>query len=533
MQVAVRVALVGACVLLLVHCGGGGGGSSSPSLSQPTAAGPQSTGALPQPSGTAPSAPVAVAPTTPNCSGPAPDPGCPPVVVDPGPTFPQANVGQWAQLPNLPISPVHVVYLPNGRMMLVGREHNQILWDPLTQAVSTLPNPGYDLFCAGHGYLGDGRVLLAGGHLADFVGLSEASVYDPRTNGWTRAPDMNAGRWYPTVTTLPNGDALVLSGTVDGEFDMNPLPQVYQAASNTWRDLSSAQLRQPMYPMMFVLPNGRVVDVGPDTTTRTLDTSGTGSWSFVANRNHGFRDYGTAAMYAPGKILVVGGGDPPVATAEVIDMNAANPGWRTVGSMSVARRHLTSTLLPDGTVLVTGGTSGPGHNNANTPVLSAELWNPANETWTTLSSGSVARLYHSAAVLLPDGRVVVLGGERNAGDVFREVEIFSPPYLFKGARPALGGVPAQVAYGQQFTVQSAQAAGIAKVTLIRLSAVTHAFNMDQRINELPFTRGPVALEITAPANANLAPPGFYMLFLVDGKGVPSVGSIVQLGATAG
>ncbi|KQT14187.1 hypothetical protein ASG30_00960 [Ramlibacter sp. Leaf400] len=451
-----------------------------------------------------------------------------------GDVFPQAGAatGQWTRAQNLPISPVHNVYLPNGRVMLVGRVHNQALWDPVAQSFAALPSPGYDLFCAGHGLLPDGRVLFAGGHIADFVGLARASVYDPRSNSWTPAPDMNAGRWYPTVTTLPNGDALVVSGSMDTSMSMNTLPQVYQPATNSWRNLTSAQLSQPMYPMMFVAPDGRVVDVGPSTTTRTLDTRGTGSWSFVANRNHGFRDYGTAAMYAPGKILLVGGGDPPLASAEVIDLNEADPGWRTVPPMSAARRHHTSTLLPDGTVLVTGGTSGPGHNNPDAPVLSAELWDPATETWTTLASGSVPRLYHSAAMLLADGRVAVMGGERSASDVFPDAEFFSPPYLFKGPRPALGGVPAQVAYGQQVTVQSAQAATIAKVTLIRLSAVTHAFNMDQRINVLPFGAGAGTLAITLPSSANLAPPGFYMLFLVDANGVPSVGSVVQLGATA-
>ena len=131
----------------------------------------------------------------------------------------------------------------------------------------------------------------------------------------------------------------------------------------------------------------------------------------VATRNFGWRDYGTAAMYADGKILVAGGADPPTATAEVIDLNAATPSWRSVASMSIPRRHLNSTLLPDGTVLVTGGTSGPGHNNASTPVFAAELWNPATETWTTLASASVPRLYHSSAMLLPDGRVMTNGGD--------------------------------------------------------------------------------------------------------------------------
>ena len=508
MRLALTVAAVVASTLLLVRCGGGGGGSPAPTITS-----------------------SAVAPG-PASAPPASPPGSPPPVGT-GVVVPQAGAatGQWTRAENLPISPVHNVLLPSGRVMMVGRFFNQTLWDPVTQAATDLPNPGYDLFCAGHGFLPDGRVLMAGGHFADFVGLARAAVYDPRTNSWTLAPDMNAGRWYPTVTTLPNGEALVVSGSMDTSMSMNTLPQVYQPATNSWRNLTGAQLDQPMYPMMFVVPDGRVVDVGPGTTTRLLDTRGTGSWSFVANRNHGFRDYGTAAMYEPGKILVVGGGDPPVASAEVIDLNAPNPGWRTVAPMSVARRHHTGTLLPDGTVLVTGGTAGAGHNNPDAPTLSAELWDPATEAWTTLASGSVPRLYHSAALLLPDARVLVVGGERSAANVEPAVEIFSPPYLFKGARPALSGAPAQLAYGQRFRVQSPQAAGIGKVTLLRLSAVTHAFNMDQRINFLPFTRGAGVLDITAPPNANLAPPGFYMLFLVDANGVPSVGSIVHLGAS--
>jgi hypothetical protein len=188
-------------------------------------------------------------------------------------------------------------------------------------------------------------------------------------------------------------------------------------------------------------------------------------------------------MYAAGKILVVGGGDPPTATAEVIDLTAAQPAWRSVASMSVARRHLNTTLLPDGTVLVTGGSYGSGFDNRTTPVYTAELWDPATEKWTMLSSASVGRFYHSSTVLLPDGRVLSTGGEN-----VTDVEVFSPPYLFKGGtRPTMSGVPAAVGYGQKFTIQSPDAMSIAKVTLIRLPSVTHAFNQNQRLNVLQFT----------------------------------------------
>ena len=449
-------------------------------------------------------------------------------LLGPQPSLAQASaVGQWTRSQALPFAPVHNVYLPNNKVMLWAPGSSHALWDPVTGQVSTLPGAGFDLFCTGHTLLPDGRVLVAGGHIANDVGLPRAALYNPATNSWSPAPDMNAGRWYPTVTTLPNGDALVVGGGVDLTVGVNTLPQVYQAATNSWRSLTGAQLSQEYYPMMFVAPNGRVVEVGPDQRTRSLDTTGTGSWTQLASRTHGHRDYGTAAMYAEGKVLLVGGGDAPTATAEVIDLGSPNPAWRTVAPMSVARRQVNSTLLPDGTVLATGGSSAAGFNNASGSVYSAELWNPVTETWTTMASATVPRLYHSGAFLLADGRVVVTGGDNEPVP-----EIFSPPYLFKGARPTMSAVPPQIAYGQRFTVQTPEAAGIRKVTLIRLSSVTHSFNMEQRLNVLPFTAGSGTLEITPPANGNLAPPGYYMLFAVDANGVPSVGSIVQIGTTA-
>lgn len=438
-----------------------------------------------------------------------------------------ASMGQWSRVNDLPINPIHNVVLPNGKIMMWARNYQQGLWDPATQAFTVLPNPGYDLFCAGHAYLADGRVLVPGGHIADFIGLAKASIYNPATNSWSPVPDMNAGRWYPTVTPLANGDALVVSGQIDWTAGVNPLPQVYEAATNTWRSLWNAQYNQGLYPMMYLLANGKVVDVGPSHVTKWLDTSGTGAWTYIGFRNFPWRDYGSSAMYADGKILVFGGADPPTAMAEVIDMNVPSPAWRTVASMSVARRHHNTTILPDGTLLVTGGTSAPGYNNPAGAVFHAELWNPATETWTTLASASLPRLYHSSAMLLPDGRVLTNGGDDMPG-----VEIFSPPYLFKGARPTVSGVPAAVGYGQRFTIQSPQAGDIGKVTMIRLGAVTHGFDQNQRINTLQFTRGSGTLDITTPANGNLAPPGHYMLFVVNSAGVPSVASLVHVSASA-
>jgi len=438
------------------------------------------------------------------------------------------QLGQWTTLKTLPFFPVHSHLLPTGNVMIwpgdAGISGNDPrLWNPADQTVTTLAKPGYDLFCSGHAFLAGGRLFVAGGHIQNGVGLPKASLYDPSSNTWAAAPDMNAGRWYPTVTTLANGDALVVSGFVDNTIGVNTLPQVYETATGAWRSLTSAQLSVDTYPMMFLAPNGLVFHGAPSQITRYLDTSGTGTWSFVANSNFGYRDYGSAVMYADGKILLVGGGDPPTNTAEVIDLNQPSPSWRSVEPMRIARRQLNTTLLPDGTVLVTGGTSGPGFNDATNPVYPAELWDPATESWRTLASATVPRLYHSGAVLLPDGRVLSSGGND-----YPTPEAFSPPYLFKGARPTMSAVPSTIGYGQHFSVQTPNAASITKVTLIRIGSVTHAFNQNQRLSVLSFTPGSGLLDIVAPATADVAPPGHYLLFSVNGNGAPSVGNVVRL-----
>jgi len=237
-------------------------------------------------------------------------------------------------------------------------------------------------------------------------------------------------------------------------------------------------------------------------------------------------------VYDDGKILIAGGGDPPTATAEIIDLNALTPTWQWTGAMQYARRQMNATLLPDGKVLVTGGTSSPGFNDATNSVLEAEIWDPATGQWTAMASMQVPRLYHSTAVLLPDGRVLSAGGGRpsasSGGTDNWNAEIYSPPYLFKGPRPTISSIPATLAYGQRFMIQTPDAADIADVTLIRLSSVTHSFNMNQRFTRLTFSRASGALNLTAPSNRNVVPPGHYLFFILNGNGVPSVATIIQI-----
>jgi galactose oxidase-like protein/glyoxal oxidase-like protein/Kelch motif protein len=436
-----------------------------------------------------------------------------------------------------PVVAIHTHLLPDGRVMTWGHSGDPTVWDPATNSFQSAPNP-IDIFCGGHSLLADGRLLVTGGNISNDHGLPNANLFDFRTGEWTQGPQMARGRWYPTNTALPNGEMLVTSGE-DENGNLNPIPEVWQL-DGTWRELTTASRIQQYYPWMFVAPDGRVFYAGAEALSTWLDTSGTGKWRTGPRHVAGTinRGYGTAAMYDVGKILVAGGSqDPPVASAEVIDLNQPSPTWRTTNPMAHARHHAVATVLPDGTVLVTGGTSAPGLNDASGAVMEPEVWDPATGQWTAWAPMTVKRLYHSTALLLPDARVFVAGGGQPSatGEPDRfDAQIFSPPYLFNAdgtlaERPQIDDAPTDVSYGEQFVVSTATAGAVAQVTLVKLGSMTHAFNQSQQLAKLPFADGPNGLRVTAPANANLAPPGFYMLFLVGANGVPSVARIVHVG----
>jgi len=449
-----------------------------------------------------------------------------------------ASTGQWSAPFDLGIVAVNSVLLHTGKVLMFSGSFASTfverVWDPVTGAITLVPNPFSNLFCSGQAQLPDGRVMVVGGFDSASLGAPNASIFDPVSETWSAAPNMAFRRWYPTATGLPDGRLLVTSGGQTCLTCLADLPEIYDPATGRFSTLTTARLAVPYYPFMFVLPDGSVLDAGsneqPVATSRLSLT--TGSWSSV---DPIVKDGHSAAMYLAGKILKSGtaadSGTTGVAaaTAFVLDMTQPSPAWRQVASMAQARAFHNSTLLPDGTVIVTGGGSTLDGHDVTKAVFAAELWSPTTETWRTLASASVPRLYHSTALLLPDGRVLSAGSGNDSGAVDQtRGQIFSPPYLFKGPRPTITLAPDVIAYGGPFSVQTPDAASIASVSLIRLGAVTHAFDEDQRFLPLAFTASPGALSIQAPANANLAPPGYYMLFLVGSNGVPSVASFVRL-----
>ena len=290
----------------------------------------------------------------------------------------------------------------------------------------------------------------------------------------------------------------------------------------------------PYYPRTFVAPNGLVFYAGELEETAYLDPGGSGRWTPVASSNYGGRDYGSAVMYRPGKVMIVGGSNPPEGTptntAEVIDLTASQPAWRHTEPMTYPRRQFNATLLPDGTVLATGGTSAPGFSDPAGAVRAAELWDPGTERWRVLASNRVTRVYHSTTLLLPDGRILHAGSGDGVG-LPRELnaEIYSPPYLFRGPRPSISGLPAAVGYGQHFLINTPEPGQVVRATLVRLGSVTHGFDQNQRFLELIFERAPGGLLVTGSVTNALAPPGDYLVFIINDAGVPSVGRTVRMG----
>lgn len=432
--------------------------------------------------------------------------------------------GQWTAPMDWPIVAIHMMLLPDGRVLAINRIRTPQIWDPATGTFKSVPAPA-NLFCAGHALLPDGTVFLAGGHIDDNQGLPNVTLFSPVTDAWTSLAPMARGRWYPTTTLMGNGDVVIIAGRDENMLEVT-VPEVW--SNGTIRQLTGASQTLPYYPRAFVAPDGRLYVAGSAVNTRYLSLAGNGAWQNGPRRVGEGRPYGSAVMYDDGKILYAGGGQT-TNSAEVIDLNEASPQWRWTGSMAHARRHLNLTVLPTGEVLATSGVGGTTFNDVTAGVHPAEMWNPETGQWRTLASNQITRGYHSTSLLLPDGRVLHAGSGEGAGAPDQKnAELFSPPYLLRGPRPEVTSAPTEVAYGAQFRLLTPQAGEVVKVSLIRLGATTHAFDENQRFQWLTFTAQADGVTVTAPSSSNRAPPGHYMVFILNGDDVPSVGKILRI-----
>jgi len=495
-----------------------------------------------------------------------------------------ATEGQWSSVYTLNFSDgraggtaaVHMHVLPNGKVLLWDQPLEEVhttntwIWDP-TQAVSGnsindsdvihIPNnrSGCVLFCSGHAFLPDGRLFVAGGGHGQTSAIAQTNIFDYRNNSWTPGPDMplvptgessgaygypnsEAQRWYPTVTPLATGELLIASGQTGGNTT-NHTPIVYKR-DGTWQILPASGSTpagapwEPWYPFLFAAPNGTVYRAGgslwsPAGGDRSTGYLNTVTGVFTTTGQVTDYVYGSAVMYEPGKILRLGGGQSTEgcfannaqSAAKKIDLNQPSPSWQDVPGND-AREFLNATILADGQVLVTGGAS-------TAAAYIPRLWNPTTGSWTSMASMARARAYHSTAVLLPDGRVIV-GGTRTSSSCDQpNIEIFSPPYLSQGARPTIAYAPSQVRSGQKFVISTPDT-GISSVSWVRLSSVTHSFNMNQRfvkstVIQMSSVGNAINGALVQTPTANEAPPGHYLLFLIK-NGVPSVASIIRIAA---
>ncbi|MGH3377588.1 MAG: galactose oxidase-like domain-containing protein, partial [Actinoallomurus sp.] len=452
-----------------------------------------------------------------------------------------AQVGQWGPLMPLPAVAIHSALLPNGRILIFqgdfAKGGQQYVFDPNTGTSTQVPDAAADLFCAGQAVLADGRVLVVGGTSTDGgLGVPDITAFNWNAQSWEALAPMRFPRWYATGTTLANGKVLATSGVDKGADDIVTVPELYTPATNSWQSLTAASRSMPIYPFIYQLPDGRVAHLGGSefpTASEVLDLT-TNQWTTIDSR---VIDGGSIANYAPGRFIKAGSAaddgfsGSSAKTAFTLDMNTPGAIWQPTANMKFARSFLNLTNLPDGTVLATGGgTDKSGFVDSNA-VLPAEDWNPATGAWTTYAAMAAPRLYHSVALLLPDGRVYVAGGGGDPGVTDqRSAQIFSPPYLFKGPRPTIASAPTTSEYGATEFVGTPDAASISRVSMIRTGSVTHAFDQNARATSLAFAQTGGGIDVQMPANRNDVPPGYYMLFIVNGEGVPSVASFVRFPA---
>jgi hypothetical protein len=526
-----------------------------------------------------------------------------------------ATTGGWGPVIDWPHIPIHATLLANGNLMTFGTRDLESLklpgvfpmekggdltysvWNrsdpnPLTSH-TLLPNATRtDIFCAAQVLLpGSGLAATFGGDVANDsawprnVGDRRMTLFDGKT--MTGSPfDMAFPRWYPTAITLPNGEILIHGGTASTAFTPMSTPEIYNEQTG-YRSIFGALGNLPAgtaptqtnsylaydggetrwyYPRSFVARDGRVFVISGQ-AKYYLNPLGDGSIQMLQNfegDNRGVTS--TAVMYAPGKVLQLGGSPPngavdpkaaganlPPATRKVSIIDIDSGGTVTPAqSMAFGRHWANATVLPDGQVLVTGGSAVPNINDADDLGRYAELWSPKTGLWKRMSQEAFPRLYHSTALLLPDGKVLSAGGGEPGPQNLRNGQVFEPPYLFaplptspndkilaqlrvirpRARRPTLAVADKEVAYGE--TVNAMYTGAVARVTLVKTGAVTHSFNSDQRFIEITnFAAANGSLRARLPVSENEATPGTYMMFVLNDAGVPSVAEMIHLAPKVG
>ena len=480
-----------------------------------------------------------------------------------------ATYGQWSDAGPIEdpttgatINVAHAAVLRTGWVMFiesgcrVSPPSQTPIWNRATDEFRLPAPPTDNMYCCGHSFLSDGKLLAVGGggdsgH-TDHPNMAwkfdptngSAGTWEPTRDSSNTRTFMNLDRWYPTCVTLGDepGRVFIASG--------RPAQmEIYSESAGTFTLVTAAggdRAFRALYPGLHLLPGGEIFfapvgfrsggsspgDYALNEPSGYFDFSPTdsfaGAWTGLGpnDRTKGMSVLLLSPTYPFVQVMTVGGGNlNKSSTYQSINLSTLSPSWgpelnlpmRSGQTQPTSRVNVNLVLLPDGTVFVSGG-AGVGEP--------CWLYNPATNTWSEMDEAPRERKYHSFAVLLPTGEVMSCGWTNNT------IDIFQPPYLFRGARPVIEAAPALVHHGQQLTIETSQASQITKVVLVRPMAPTHNTDSEQRVIQLLFhAAGATTLSATAPNGWHphaTAPRGWYMLFILNGDGVPSEAKFIQL-----
>jgi len=456
-----------------------------------------------------------------------------------------AVYGSWQRTSyQLPMRAIHATLLRTGKVLLLAGSGNQSesfaagsfqagLLDPTTGSYQAL-DPPYDMFCAGHAQLPNGNVLIVGGTAGyatsdvNWKGSNRVYEFDVATGQWIARPSMAHGRWYPSSVQGPSGDVWTFAGQ-DEAGRANTGVDSY--LSSTGAVVPKPAWSLPHYPGLLWTAKDRVFYAG----TRSDGAAGqpglynpsTGAVQPVNGITLLSQRRAAATLFAGDasrqRALVVGGGWPATDTTSYIDLLSATPVGVAGPRLATAKGYVGAVNLPtDGSVFQTGGGTG-----RDTPVFESSIIRDGAVV--PMAPNTVGPTYHSSTLLLPDGRVLTMGGDDSGAAFEMQVEVFTPPYLYRGRRPVIISAPSSVAYSRSYnlTVKGSDAS-LTSAWLVRPSSTTHSVDPNQRAIRLSATRTTTGLRFTTPS-ANLAPPGYYMLFVNDAKGRPSVARWTRIG----
>ncbi|GAA3346326.1 hypothetical protein GCM10020358_56880 [Amorphoplanes nipponensis] len=474
--------------------------------------------------------------------------------------------GTWSAPVGFPLVPVAAAQLPNGKILTWsayapdafsggGGRTVTATYDPATGVVTqrTVTETGHDMFCPGISVLPDGRIVVTGGNDS-----ARTSLYDPATDAWTTGPAMRTARGYQASATLSDGRVFTIGGSWSGPVGgagttPHKAGEVFAPATG-WTALPDARVepmltadanpngdyRKDNHAWLFAWTGGTVLQAGPSRAMNWYSTAGTGGVTPAGDRGDDQDAMnGTAVMYDAGRILTVGGATSyenvdARASAYALSISGTTVTARKVSPMANPRAFHNSVVLPDGKVVVFGGQNFPVPFSDNTAVLGAELWDPATETFSALAPAAVPRTYHSVALLMPDARVFTGGGGLcgTCGTNHFDGEIFTPPNLLDddgnpAPRPAITSAPATAANGAAVTVATDRP--VSSFSIVRMGTATHSVDTDQRRIALTPTTVTGGYRLTIPADRGVALPGYWMLFALDAKGVPSIARTVRIG----